>query len=668
MNAVEKTIRELQAMLREHNYRYYVLDDPLISDAEYDKLFRRLLDLERQYPEYIGPDSPSLRVGADVLQNFGTLEHRIPMLSLANALNEDELKEFHARMVKFTGEPQTELVGEPKLDGLGVELIYKNGVFTAGSTRGDGYTGEDITANLRTIRQIPLRLQGEGFPPLLEVRGEVIISKEHFIRLNREREKSGEKLFANPRNAAAGSLRQLDPKITAKRPLEIFIYAPGKMEEGRFKTHWEFLQQLKRWDFPVNPENTLLRGETEMIAYFQRMETERESLPYDIDGVVIKVNDLALQEKMGMRTRTPRWAIAGKFKPRQEVTQIESIDVQVGRTGILTPVANLSPVRIGGVTVRRATLHNQDEIERKDIRVGDWVLIERAGDVIPKVIKVITERRSSVTKPYRLPDHCPVCGAKVQRIDDGVALKCIHRECPAQLKNGIRHFASKAAMDIEGLGEKIVDQLVETGLLRAFTDLYRLRREDLLELERFGERSAENLIKAIALSRSRSLKNVIYALGIPNVGEYLARVLAEYFGSLDALLQAEVAALTDIEDIGEIVAESIVKFVSDPDNRSMIKALQAEGIDPRSERKGESPLKGKTFVFTGTLESMTRDAAKEQIRELGGRASGTVSARTDYLVAGSEAGSKLDKAKKLKIAVLDEAAFLSLIEEIRAKK
>lgn len=668
MNATEKAIRELQEILREHNYRYYVLDDPLISDAEYDSLFRKLLELERQYPEYAGPDSPTLRVGADVLQNFGTLEHRFPMLSLANALNEEELRDFHVRLVKFTGEPKTELVGEPKLDGLGVELIYRDGVFTAGSTRGDGYTGEDITANLRTIRQIPLRLQGEDIPPLLEVRGEVIISKENFIRLNQEREENGEKLFANPRNAAAGSLRQLDPKITAKRPLEIFIYAPGKVEEGSFRTHWEFLQQMKSRGFRVNPKNMLLRGEAEMIAYFRRMEEERESLPYDIDGVVIKVNDLALQERMGIRTRTPRWAIAGKFKPRQEVTQIESIEVQVGRTGILTPVANLHPVRIGGVTVRRATLHNQDEIGRKDIRVGDWVVIERAGDVIPKVIKVIVERRPPDTKAYRLPDHCPVCGAKVQRIDDGVAVKCIHRECPAQLKNGIRHFASKAAMDIEGLGEKIVDQLVEAGLLRTFTDLYRLRREDLLKLERFGERSAENLIKAIALSRSRPLKNVIYALGIPNVGEYLARVLAEHFGSLDALLQAEAVALTGIEDIGEIVAESIVKFVSDPDNRIMIKALQSEGIDPRLEKKRNQPLKGKTFVFTGTLESMTRDAAKELVRELGGRASESVSAKTDYLVAGSEAGSKLDKAEKLKIPVLDEAAFLTRIEKIRGKK
>ncbi|MDD3095654.1 MAG: NAD-dependent DNA ligase LigA, partial [Candidatus Marinimicrobia bacterium] len=535
MNAVEKEIRELQQTLREHNYRYYVLDDPLISDAEYDRLFRRLLEMEGRYPEYITPDSPTHRVGAELLQNFGALEHRIPMLSLANALNEEELKDFYTRIVKFTGDPCTKLVGEPKLDGLGVELIYEKGVLVAGSTRGDGYTGEDVTANLRTLRQIPLRLQGRDFPELLEVRGEVIISKENFVRLNKEREEKGEKLFANPRNAAAGSLRQLDSRISAKRPLEIFIYAPGKIEGWSFKNHWEFLQQLKSWGFRINSMNTLLQGETEMINYFREMEERREILPYDIDGIVIKVNDLMIQEKMGVRTRTPRWAIAGKFKARQEVTQIESIDVQVGRSGILTPVANLRPVHIGGVTVRRATLHNQDEIERKDIRVGDWIILERAGDVIPKVIKVIEERRPAGTEPYRLPEHCPVCGAKVQQIDGGVAVKCVHRECPAQLKNGIRHFASKAAMDIEGLGEKIVEQLVDEGLVRAFTDLYRLRAEDLAPLERFAARSSVKLTEAIRASKKRPLKHVIYALGIPNEGEYLARILAEHFGSLDAL-------------------------------------------------------------------------------------------------------------------------------------
>lgn len=668
MNAEEKRIRELQESLREHNYRYYVLDDPLISDAEYDRLFRELQDLEKRYPYLASEDSPTRRIGAAAQDRFSPHTHRTPMLSLANALNEGELRDFHARIVKFTGDPGTELVGEPKLDGLGVELVYEDGVLVTGATRGDGYTGEDVTDNIRTIRQIPLRLHGENIPPLLEVRGEVIFSKENFIRLNKEREEKGEKLFANPRNAAAGSLRQLDSHISAQRPLEIYIYAAGMIDGMEFKTHWEFLKRLREWGFRVNPMNKLLYGEEDMIAYFREMEQKRESLPYDIDGIVVKVNDLALQDKMGMRTRTPRWAIAGKFKARQEITQIESIDVQVGRTGILTPVANLRPVRIGGVLVKRVTLHNQDEIDRKDIRIGDWVVVERAGDVIPKVVTVIGERRPADARPYRMPDHCPVCGAAVQRIGDGVALRCVHRECPAQLKNGIVHFASKRAMDIDGLGDKIVDQLISEGLIASFTDLYRLKFEDLIRLERFGERSARNLLDALAVSKKRPLKNVIYALGIPNVGEYLSSVLAGHFGSLDKLLDAEHETLTGIEDIGDIVAESIVSFMADKDNRAMILALQESGIDPRISAGGGLPLKNKTFVFTGGLESMTRDAAKEQVQEFGARAAGSVSSRTDYVVAGSNAGSKLEKAKKLGITVLDEAAFIQFIEDIRNKK
>lgn len=667
MNNEEKRIRELQQTLREHNYRYYVLDDPLISDAEYDRLFRELQELENKYPHLVTDDSPTRRVGGTVLQGFSQHTHRTPMLSLANALNEEELKDFHSRIVKFTGETGTELVGEPKLDGLGVELVYENGVLTTGATRGDGNSGENVTENIRTIRQIPLRLQGNDIPSVLEVRGEVIISKENFIKLNKEREEKAEKLFANPRNAAAGSLRQLDSRITAKRPLDIFIYAPGLIEGLEFKTHWEFLKKLKVWGFPVNPMNELLHGEKEMIAYFRKMEKEREMLPYDIDGIVIKINDISLQQKIGMRTRTPRWAIAGKFKARQEVTQIESIDVQVGRTGILTPVANLKPVRIGGVLVKRATLHNQDEIDRKDIRIGDWVIVERAGDVIPKVIKVIAERRPGNTVPYKMPDHCPVCGAAVQRITDGVALKCVHRECPAQLKNGISHFASKKAMDIDGLGDKIVEQLVDKGLVASFTDLYRLKFEELIQLQRFGERSARKLLDAIEASKKRPLKNLIYALGIPNIGEYLSSILAVKFGSLDALLAAERDKLLQIDDIGDIVAESIQSFIADKDNRAMIKALQKCGVDPRTSAGREQPLKDKTFVFTGGLESMTRDEAKEKVQELGGRAAGSVSTKTDYVVAGTDAGSKLEKARKLGVSVLNEAAFIQLITEIQDK-
>ena len=634
-----KHVAKLRDALHEHNHRYYVLDDPLISDAEYDKLFRELQELEKEFPELQDNNSPTKRVGGAVLSAFSTLKHRIPMLSLANALNEEELGEFYARLRKNTELDDIELIGEPKLDGLGVELIYRNGVFIAGSTRGDGYTGEDITENLKTIRQIPLKLQGKGHPELLEVRGEVIISKNNFEKLNVEREAADEKLFANPRNAAAGSLRQLDSKVTAKRPLEIFIYAAGMIEGYRYKTQAEFLDQMKTWGFPVNPYNTILKSEDDMIAYFRKMEADREKIPYDIDGIVVKVNDISLQNKLGMRTRTPRWAIAGKFKARTEITQIESIVAQVGRTGVLTPVANLTPVQLGGVIVSRVTLHNQDEIDRKDIRVGDWVVIERAGDVIPKVIKVIEERRPAGTEPYKLPDTCPVCGSQVQRVEGGVAVKCVHLDCPAQLKTGISHFVSKLAMDIDGMGEKIVDQLVDEGLIKSVADIYSLKYEDIVVLERFAEKSARNLIASIKKSVKRPLSSLIYALGIPNIGEYLARVLAEHFGSLDALLEADMETLVNIDDIGEIVAESIITFAQDEENRKMIEKLKEHGIDPRMDEQGEKPLEGKIFVFTGSLETMTRDEAKEAVRNLGAKASGSVSSKTDYVVSGESSGS-----------------------------
>lgn len=661
--SIKKKIRDLQEELREHNYRYYVLDDPVISDAEYDRKFRKLQELEEKHPEFSSPDSPTTRVGGKLLDAFESLEHRRPMLSLANALNESELREFHHRIVKFTGNSGTELIGEPKLDGLGVELIYEKGVFSAGSTRGDGYTGENITENLKTIRQVPLRLQGDKAPGLLEVRGEVIISKENFKRLNRERESRGEKLFANARNAAAGSLRQLDSGITAKRPLEIFIYAAGKIEGAQFRKHSEFLEQLKKWGFRINPLNKILHSEEEMINYFREMQGKREDLSYDIDGVVIKVNSLKIQDKMGMRTRTPRWAVAGKFKARQEITQIKSIDVQVGRTGVLTPVANLQPVHIGGVLVSRATLHNQDEIDRKDIRKKDWVVVERAGDVIPKVIKVVKERRPKNTKPYQLPDKCPVCGSKVQQIEGDVAVKCINRECPAQLKNGIRHFASKRAMDIEGMGEKIVNLLVEKGLIGSVADIYRIEKDSLLDLEGFGEKSADNLLEAIERSKKRPLSKLIYALGIPNVGEYLARILAQRFSSMKELMKADKQDLSDIEDIGDIVAESIVNYFDNKENHAMIKDLQDLGIDPVSVKSKDTALKGKTFVFTGSLSDMTRDEAKEKVRRLGAKASGSVSSNTDYVVKGENPGSKIEKAGAHDVPVLSEKEFIEMIKK-----
>ena len=658
----KKRIFELRDILNEHNHRYYVLDDPLISDAEYDTLFRELQNLESSYPEFADPNSPTSRVGGAILTAFSALKHSTPMLSLANALNEDELIEFYKRLQKNTGQENVELVGEPKLDGLGVELIYQNGVFEAGSTRGDGYTGEDISENLKTIRQIPLKLQGEKIPELLEVRGEVIISKKNFEKLNNERQKTGEKLFANPRNAAAGSLRQLDSSITAKRPLEIFIYAPGSILGIEFKTHTEMLGQFGDWGFRINPYNRILKNLGEMIDYFKKMEDNREEIPYDIDGIVVKVNSLKLQRTLGMRTRTPRWAIAGKFKARTGITKIKSIIAQVGRTGVLTPVANLEPVQLGGVVVSRATLHNQDEIDRKDIRVGDWVVIERAGDVIPKVIKVIKERRPDNTNPYHLPEECPVCGADVQQVEGGVAVKCVHRDCPAQLKTGISHFVSKLAMDIDGMGTKIVDQLVEERLLSSVADVYALKFQDIVKLERFGEKSAANLIKSIKKSTKRALHNVIYALGIPNVGEYLARVLAEKFRSLDNLRQADMETLVNIDDIGEIVAESVVTYFNDKDNSQMIDRLIGFGIDPKTDQKNDLPLDGKIFVFTGGLSSMSRDEAKEIVRNLGAKASGSVSGNTDYVVSGESTGSKLDKAKELGVKVMNENEFVEFMK------
>ncbi|HBY18184.1 MAG: NAD-dependent DNA ligase [Marinimicrobia bacterium 46_43] len=666
MKDVKKRVEELTRELNEHNYRYYVLDNPVISDAEYDCLFRELVELEEKYPQYRRPDSPTQRVGAEPLEAFGTLVHRTPMLSLENAMNEGEIRDFIRRVRKELGENKNlTWVGEPKLDGLGVELIYEKGIFTAGATRGDGYRGENITQNLKTIRQIPLKLRGDDIPDIVEVRGEVMISHENFEKLNREREKAGESLFANPRNAAAGSLRQLDPSVTARRPLEIFIYSPGEISGMTFETHWEFLEQLKKWGFRVNPYAKHLKEDEEVIQYFRQMEKDRESLTYDIDGVVIKVNEIVYQEKLGIRTRTPRWAIAGKFKARQKTTRIVDIEASVGRTGVITPVAILEPVQIGGVTVSRATLHNQDEIDRKDIRIGDTVVVERAGDVIPKVIKVIPEKRPEDSKPFHLPETCPVCGSETSRLEDNVAIRCTNISCPAQLKASIAHFVSRKGMDIEGLGEKIVDQLIQEGLVKSPADLYRLREEDLRDLDRFGEKSAANLIEAVAHSKSRPLQALIYALGISNTGEYLSRILAETFGSVDALMNASREDLDSIEGIGPVVAEGITIYFENEQNRKLIRDLQNAGINPTVEKDTKEPqiFSGKTFVFTGSLEKFTRDEAKEMVRRRGGSATGSVSRKTDYVVAGPGAGSKLDKAKSLGIKILSEDEFLKMVGE-----
>ena len=660
-------IDNLRSELNDHNYRYYVLDDPVISDAEYDRLLRELQSLEDTHPELITDDSPTQRVGALPLEGFGNIEHRIPMQSLANAMDSDELLAFHDRLIRRLGKEQAiEYIAEPKLDGLAVELVYENGQFVNGSTRGDGTTGEDITQNLKTIRAIPLalRVETQSAPALLEVRGEVFIRKDDFKKLNKQQEENEKPVFANPRNAAAGSLRQLDSGITATRPLSIFCYQAGVVEGTTFETHSEFLAALQNWGFPVNPEIKILNGIEEAITFHSNLESHRNSLPYEIDGSVIKVNNYALREELGVRSRSPRWAIAGKFKAQQETTVIEDIVLSVGRTGAVTPVAKLQPVKVGGVVVSNVTLHNQDEIDRKDIRVGDTVLIQRAGDVIPQVVKVIKEKRPSNTSPFKMTNTCPECDHDVYRPEDEVVARCQNLSCPAQVKRRIEHFVSKNAMDIDGVGEKLIDQLVEKNLVKSVDDLYRLTLDQLSELERMAEKSAKNTISAIDNSKSTTFHRFVHALGIRNVGEHVAKVLEKSFtGNIEIFMKTNAEVLEDIDEVGPIVAETIVKFWADETNVNIVNNCFKLGISLESvKNETEQIFMGKTFVFTGSLESITRKEGKEIVEARGGRAAGSVSAKTDYIVAGENAGSKLKKAEKLGIPVLTESEFMDLIK------
>ena len=661
----KKRIQELRDLIHYHNYRYYVLDDPEISDAEYDRLMRELMELEKEHPELITPDSPTQRVGAPPLEAFETVEHAIPMLSLDNAFDDTEMIEFDQRVKKgLNTTADIEYVCEPKLDGLAVELVYVDGIFTIGSTRGDGYTGENVTQNLKTIKSIPLKLLNPNgkIPERLEVRGEVIMGIKEFEELNREREENGEPPFANPRNAAAGSLRQLDSSITASRPLDIYCYGIGQVVGVSFKTHLESLEALKKYGFKVNPHIRKCLGIQEVLKYHEEMLELREKLPYEIDGIVVKVNDFSFQERLGVRTRSPRWAIAYKFPARQEVTQIVDIIAQVGRTGVLTPVAIMKPVNVGGVEVSRATLHNQDEIDRKDVRIGDWVVVQRAGDVIPEVVKVIKSRRTGQEKPYRLPDKCPVCGSKTVRLEGEVAVRCINIACPAQVKERIYHFASKRAMDIDGLGEKLIDQLVDKGLVKDVSDIYFLTKEQLAGLERMADKSAENILAAIEASKKRSLDRLLYALGIRFVGEHIARVLVKAFGSLENLAKATEEDLMQINEIGPQVAQSVVDFFSREENWRIIERLKQAGVQVEPVKEQQSNiLEGKTFVFTGALKSFTRDEAERIVEELGGRAASSVSRKTDYVVAGESPGSKLDRARALGVTVIDEEEFKKMI-------
>lgn len=660
-------IEDLRGQINHHNHLYFVLDSPEISDADYDALMRRLTSLENDNPDLITPDSPTQRVGAAPLEAFGTIEHTIPMLSLGNAFSHDELREFDERARKGLGvrEESIDYIVEPKYDGSAVELVYENGLFVSGSTRGDGVRGEDVTQNLKTIRSVPLRLRdGSDVPVRLEVRGEVILNKDDFDKMNRKRLEEGEQPFANPRNAAAGSLRQLDSNVTAKRPLSIYIHGTGAIEGRDFETQWEAMEAFRSWGLRVNlGEMRRVKGIEEAIEYCKEVEEKREEFAYEIDGAVIKVDRFSLQESLGATSRSPRWAIAFKFPAQEEVTVVENIIVNVGRTGAVTPVACLKPVRVGGVEVRRATLHNEDEVARKDIRIGDQVIIRRAGDVIPEVVRAVAEKRTGDEKKFVMPVQCPVCGSAVERMPGEAASYCTGSSCRAQLVEHIIHFASKAAMDIDGLGQMRVEQFVNEGLIEDVADLYFIEKEQLVPLERMAEKSADNLIEAIARSRRTTLARFIYALGIRQVGEHVARVIADHFGSLERIENASTEQLEQVMEVGPIVARSIHTFFRQPTNIQLIKRLQEGGVEIEVEEKAAgSPLEGKTFVLTGTLEHFKRDEAKKLIQRLGGRASSSVSKKTDYVVAGADPGSKYDKAKKLSVKILSEEEFEDLVK------
>ncbi|MEO2160574.1 MAG: NAD-dependent DNA ligase LigA [bacterium] len=667
MSITDNKIQALRDQLNDHNYRYYVLDDPLISDSEYDQLFRELQKLETDNPNLITEDSPTRRVGAEPLSSFGSWTHRMPMLSLANAMNEDELAAFDTRVKKGLGtEKDLEYMAEPKLDGLAVELVYENGFFVNGSTRGDGITGEDITQNLKTITAIPLSLRknGQKTPPLLEVRGEVFITKDGFKKLNRNQEKEERSPFANPRNAAAGSLRQLDSKITATRPLSIYCYEAGRIDGISFDTHEDFLSTLKEWGFPVNPEIQKVNNAETMVAFHRNLEAKRDSLPYGIDGTVFKVNAINQRNALGIRSRSPRWAIAGKFKAQQATTLVQNIIPSVGRTGAVTPVARLEPVNVGGVVVTNATLHNQDEIDRKDVRVGDTVLIQRAGDVIPEVVKVIPAKRPPETKTYQLPTECPSCGQEVFRPEGEVVTRCQNLSCPAQVKGRIEHFVSKGALDIDGFGEKLVDQLVDKKLILTVDDIFKLNFDDLVNLDRMAEKSALNILTAIQDSKQTTFARFVYALGIRNVGAHLSKVLEKAFvGDIEKFMKAAEEELEAIDEVGPIVAETITTFLSNCTNTNVIESCLSLGIRLKKVEEPKSLLlQGKTFVFTGALTQFSRNEAKEMTEAHGGKVSGSVSKNTDFVVAGPGAGSKLKKATELDIPVLSEAEFLDMLK------
>ncbi|MGB5721759.1 MAG: NAD-dependent DNA ligase LigA [Woeseiaceae bacterium] len=669
--ATRKKIESLREEIRYHNHRYHTLDDIEIPDAEYDRLVRSLQDLEKEYPELITADSPTQRVGAEPSSALATVPHRLPMLSLDNAFSEEELREFHARVAEKLefedGAPGLIYSAEPKLDGAAVSLIFENGVLVRGATRGDGTTGEDITHNVRTIESVPLRLLGDGFPSTLEVRGEVFMPRAGFEAYNERAREAGQKTFVNPRNAAAGSLRQLDPKLTAERPLDMYVYSVGLVEGGEIPDrHSSIMAALKEWGLKTCPENKIVKGVEGCLSYYRDVGARRDALAYDIDGVVYKVDSLEMQRELGFVSRAPRWAIAHKFPAQEELTVVEGVEFQVGRTGALTPVARLAPVFVGGVTVSNATLHNIDELHRKDVRVGDTVIVRRAGDVIPEVVSVVSSKRPEKTKRVHLPKLCPVCRSHVKREEGEAVARCTGGlYCKAQRSEALKHFVSRKALDIEGLGAKLIEVLVAEDRLGDPSDLFNLSKEELSSRDRMGDKSADNLVRAIEKSKATTLARFLFALGIREVGEATAASLASYFGSLPAIQSASVDDLTNVPDVGPVVATRVRSFFEEEHNLEVIERLKDSGVrwedtEPLTVAK-DGPLSGKVFVITGTLPTMTRDEAKKLIVRKGGKVTGSVSSKTDFLVAGEKAGSKLAKAQKLEIQVLDEAELLELL-------
>jgi DNA ligase (NAD+) len=665
MPSTEEEIDHLVEEIRYHDHRYYVLDDPEISDAEYDRIFKKLQELEKKDPKLKRPDSPTQRVGGAPLEGFEKHQHRAPMLSLANAFSEQELYEFDKRLHRFLERPQSEGLEyfvELKFDGLSLSLTFENGDLVTASTRGDGQIGENVTQNVKTIRTVPFKLQGESVPDLIEIRGEGLIRVDDFKRLNTRQEEQGKKAFANPRNAAAGSIRQLDSVITASRPLTAFFYGVGALEGVPFETMEQYQQQLEQWGLPVSKFRRVCRGVQEVLDFYQEVIEKRDALPFEIDGVVIKLNQIAELEQVGYVSRSPRGMIALKFAAKQETTMIEDIIVQVGRTGALTPVALVEPVNVGGVIVRRATLHNQDEIDRKDIRIGDRVFVQRAGDVIPEVVKVIPEARTGNEKKFQLPDHCPVCGSPVVRNPGEAVIRCVSRNCVAQMKERIRHFVSKNALNIEGLGNKMVEQLVDLGFVKSYADLFVLAKSDLLQLEGFGDKSSENLLNAIEKAQRPELSRLLFGLGIRHIGQATARLLVERFGSLEEIEKASEAELLEVSEVGPEMVKSIRAYFEDTQSKEELSEL-LEKVSPLkpSMKKREGAFSGKIFVLTGSLPNLSRSQAAKMIEENGGKVTSSVSKKTDYVVVGDDPGSKYEKAQKLGIELLDEEGLRELL-------